>query len=142
MTRIRVSLAIAAPLLACLAGVLNAAPSGSRFPGVAVRAEGIDSIIAEYLATNCAVTENRMGLDGEEQLALDQVNAYRAAYGVGPLRLSASLERVAVWKSTDLAVRAYMAHDDGFRSWEQRFVDCGYDYMQMGAMIAENLAAG
>ena len=77
--------------------------------------------------------------DGEEQALLGLINAYRAQNGLGSLTISPTLMKVAAWKSSDLAVNNYFAHDDRNRSWDQRFRDCGYD---MTPVISEHLAAG
>jgi uncharacterized protein YkwD len=70
----------------------------------------------------------------------DQTNNYRAAHGLPALRVFHALTVNALWKSTDMAVRHYGAHDDGFRSWDQRFRDCGYT--EPNAWMRENLAGG
>ena len=89
---------------------------------------------------NCDVDVNQLGIDSEDQAMLDLLNGYRAQYGLGPVQFSATLQRVALWKSTDMAVNHYANHDDSFRGWEQRFRDCGYN-PEYGYM-AENLAGG
>ena len=72
---------------------------------------------------------------------LEQTNAYRIAHGLSALRLSYSLSLNAAWKSSDMSARRYSTtHDDAFRSWDQRFRDCGYT--MPGATFGENLAAG
>lgn len=89
---------------------------------------------------SCDVDASRMALDPEEQAVVDQTNAYRASFGLPALQPSFELTQNALWKSGDMAAREYFAHDDGFRSWYQRFSDCGYD--TAGAFVGENLAAG
>jgi uncharacterized protein YkwD len=88
----------------------------------------------------CTVEASRIALDAEEQALLDDTNAYRAAYGLTALQPSYTLTLAALWKSTDMANREYLEHDDGFRSWVQRLVDCGYTLTNRA--FAENLAAG
>lgn len=78
-------------------------------------------------------------VDAEEQAFLKLINAHRAANGRAPLGLSYTLSRAAAWKSNDLGVNAYFAHDDLDRSWSQRIRDCGYGY---NTYLGENLAAG
>ncbi len=88
---------------------------------------------AAPLSTNCDVDPNALGADAEEQSALDQTNAYRAAYDLQPLQMSYTLTVTAEWKAHDMAARHYVDHSDGFR-------DCGYSYP--GAWYGENLAGG
>lgn len=78
-------------------------------------------------------------LDSEEQIFLQLINDYRAQNGKGPLAASATLSKAAQWKSNDLGVNAYFAHDDLFRTWVERIRDCGYGY---NTYLGENLAAG
>ncbi len=89
---------------------------------------------------SCDVDPSALAPDAEEQAALDLINAYREGQGLPPLALSWALQRAALWKSADMAGRRYAAHDDGFRGWQQRLVDCGYDAYD--AEVAENLAGG
>jgi len=91
-------------------------------------------------AVNCDVDANLLGLDGEEQAMFVLLNDYRAQYGLEAVQFSPTLQRVALWKGSDMATNHYAEHDDRFRSWEQRFRDCGYD-PEYG-YIAENLAGG
>lgn len=109
---------------------------------VRARAQGLDTPTGAAHSVNCGVDPSRLALDGEEQAVLDATNAYRLQNGLQPLQLSWTLQRIALWKASDTALHDYMEHDDGFRSWEQRFADCGYDYQALGATIGENLAAG
>ncbi len=128
--------------LAFVASLLTGAFHLTQTTPIRVRAEGMDAPAGAAQSVNCSVDASRLALDGEEQGVLDATNAYRAQYGLQPLQLSWTLQRIALWKASDTALHAYMQHDDGFRSWEQRFSDCGYDYLSMGAAIGENLAAG
>ncbi len=89
---------------------------------------------------SCDVDPSALAPDAEEQAALDLINGYREGQGLPPLALSWALQRAALWKSADMAGRRYAAHDDGFRGWQQRLVDCGYDADD--ADVAENLAGG
>ena len=136
------SFALSSLFLSVAAGLLTLALPAARLARPAVaHAEGGDTLAATR-AVNCNVDGGRLGLDAEEQYVLDQTNAYRAQYGLPALVFTGTLQRVALWKASDIAQRVSMQHDDGFRSWEQRFRDCGYDYMNMNAQIGENLAAG
>ena len=96
--------------------------------------------VARAALVNCDVDPNALMPDAEEQAALGQINAYREAQGLTPLAWSWALQRAALWKSADMAVRRYASHDDGFRGWQQRIADCGYDVFD--AQVAENLAGG
>lgn len=87
-------------------------------------------------ATGCNTDEI---VDAEEQAFLALVNQHRAQNGRAPLGLSHTLSRAAAWKSRDMGVGAYFAHDDIGRTWVQRIRDCGYRY---NTYIGENIAAG
>ena len=78
-------------------------------------------------------------LDADEQAFLVLINTYRAQNGLGALKASYTLSRASAWKSKDMAVNAYFAHDDLSRTWIQRVRDCGYGF---NAYIGENIAAG
>ena len=78
-------------------------------------------------------------LDSEEQQFLTLINNYRAQNGLQPLGASYLLSKAAQWKSQDLGVNAYFAHDDLTRTWVQRIRDCGYLY---NAWMGENIAGG
>ncbi len=120
-------------LLAALAVALPALPAASHV------VRPIPALAADRDAS-CAVDPGGIAPDPEELALLDDTNAYRASYGLPPLQLSYTLTVSALWKSSDMASRDYFAHDDGFRSWAQRLVDCGYDLT--GRSADENLAAG
>lgn len=87
-------------------------------------------------ATGCNTDEI---VDAEEQAFLALVNQHRVQNGRAPLGLSYTLSRAAAWKSRDMGVGAYFAHDDIGRTWVQRIRDCGYRY---NTYIGENIAAG
>jgi len=90
--------------------------------------------------SSCSVDLTHLALTPEEQIVLDLTNAYRASYGLSALRPDFALAQNALWKSTDLGAHAYTTHDDGFRTWQQRFADCGYDTIT--TYYGENLAGG
>jgi uncharacterized protein YkwD len=75
----------------------------------------------------------------EELAAVDAINASRAAGGLAPLTISATLTRAAAEKSASMAAGAPFAHDDADRTWQQRLSDCGYD---VRTYVSENIAAG
>lgn len=78
-------------------------------------------------------------LEPDEQAFLTLINNYRAQNGRAPLHVSYTLSKAAQWKSTDMGINAYFAHDDLDRTWVQRIRDCGYGY---GTYLGENIAAG
>lgn len=88
-------------------------------------------------ATGDCVADERV--DAEELAFLALVNQHRAQNGLAPLGLSYTLSRAGAWKSRDLGVNRYFAHDDLSRTWVQRIRDCGYRY---NTYIGENIAAG
>lgn len=92
-----------------------------------------------FAASNCTTARTDLTPDVEERALVQRINDYRAQAGLGTLAVSPALMATAAWKSNDLGSNAYFAHDDTFRSWSQRFVDCGYAGTPT---IAENLAAG
>jgi len=127
-SRVATLLSFAIPV-ALLASALPGARSGS-----------VRTASAEPVTVNCTVDTAQLSPGQEEQAVLDATNAYRAAHGLPALRLSYALTVSAVWKASDMATRHYDTHDDGFRTWDQRFRDCGYDVPD--AWMGENLAGG
>jgi uncharacterized protein YkwD len=112
-------LAIIASLLVLAAGI-----GASRRPPEA------------HALADCVANET---LDSEELAFLTLLNNHRAQNGRQPLGVSHTLSRAAAWKSKDLGVQAYFAHDDLGRTWVQRIRDCGYRY---NTYLGENIAAG
>ena len=78
-------------------------------------------------------------LDSVELEFLTLINNHRAQNGLGPLAPSYTLSKAAQWKSNDLGVNAYFAHDDLFRTWVERLRDCGHT---ANAWLGENIAGG
>jgi uncharacterized protein YkwD len=85
---------------------------------------------------NCTIETS---MDSEERAFLVLLNNHRAANGLAPLGLSYKLSHASQWKSNDLGVNAYFAHDDLNRPWVQRIRDCGYGY---NTWLGENIAGG
>lgn len=85
--------------------------------------------------TSAAVT-----LDSEEQAFVTLLNNYRAQNGLGPIIIDSSIQAAAEWKSNDLGVNNYFAHNDldGRDPWT-RLCDFGYCY---NTWKGENIAAG
>jgi uncharacterized protein YkwD len=80
------------------------------------------------------------GLDAEEQAFCTQINEYRAANGVAPLRVSVTLSNAANWMSNDMATLNYFSHTDSIgRTFSTRLKNFGYTFM---TTRGENLAAG
>jgi uncharacterized protein YkwD len=88
---------------------------------------------------NCSGPRTDLTPDGEEKAMLQLINDYRSQFGLAQLSVSPALTAAAAWKSNDLGANEYFAHDDGFRTWTQRLIDCGYAGTPG---VAENLAAG
>jgi hypothetical protein len=88
---------------------------------------------------NAQDADPRHGLDAEETAVLAQINAYRAANGIGPLTASPLLDAVAYDHSADMAARQYFDHvtPEGASPFD-RMRSAGYD----GGAMGENLAAG
>ncbi len=120
-----------------LALSLGAALLASALPAIR---SGATPVHAEGAIVNCDVPDSQLAVDPEEQALLDMLNAYRAQNGLSQLQFDPSLQRAAAWKAMDMANFRYTAHDDSFRSWDQRFRDCGYSSPY--AFMAENLAGG
>lgn len=78
-------------------------------------------------------------MDTEEQQFLVLINNYRAQNSLPALGLSYTLTRASAWKSADLGINEYFAHDDLTRTWVERIRDCGYGY---NTWAGENIAAG
>lgn len=104
--------------------------------GAVVRASQV-----EDEAANCDVPEAERTLDDLEQRMVGAINAYRAELGLAPLELSPTLMQTSKWKAGALATNGpqpvrLQDHDDADRTWDQRFLDCGYP---ASAEFAENL---
>ena len=99
---------------------------------------GLRSVAA---AGDCTVSAADVALDADEKEFLRLINDYRVANGRQPLRISYMLTRASMWKSKDMGVNGYFAHDDtpSGRTWSGRISDCGYNH---GTYIGENIAAG
>jgi uncharacterized protein YraI len=78
-------------------------------------------------------------VDDEEVAFLALINDHRAASGLRPLSVSASLSSAAAYHSIDMAAKGYLAHTlvDG-TSVEQNMANFGYE----GGTHGENIAAG
>jgi uncharacterized protein YkwD len=117
----------AATCLILLAGASALVPAQGRVPTAAA-------------AGPCDVDSSKLTLDSDEQAAFDAISNYRVSQGKPALARSTVLERIALWKSTDMAANVYAAHDDlplG-RSYDQRIADCGYTASTIA--YGENLA--
>jgi uncharacterized protein YkwD/uncharacterized protein YraI len=86
-----------------------------------------------------AVTSGDACVDDEEVGLLALINDYRAASGLQPVSVSASLSSAAAYHSIDMAANGYLAHTliDG-TSVPQNMANFGYE----GGTHGETLAAG
>lgn len=61
---------------------------------------------------------------------LAKINEHRQAIGLSTVEFSEALARAALWKAESvMSVMRPLTlddHDDGFRTWDQRILDCGY----------------
>jgi uncharacterized protein YkwD len=88
-------------------------------------------------AVNCDVAD--LTVDGEEQVFLTLLNAYRQQNGAAPLNISQSLNRASTWMSTDMANYNYFSHTDRLgRYFDARMSQCDVNVAQSWS---ENLAA-
>jgi uncharacterized protein YkwD/uncharacterized protein YraI len=89
--------------------------------------------------TSVAVSSADACVDGEEVAFLALINDHRAASGLRPLSVSASLSSAAAYHSVDMAAKGYLAHTllDG-TSVVQNMANFGYE----GGTHGENIAAG
>src|SRR5947209_6854702 len=75
-------------------------------------------------------------LSSLEHGVLSDINAFRAAHRLAPLRLSAALTSAAREHSEQMAVQGYFAHEsaDGSAFWKriQRFYPSGSGYWSVG----------
>jgi uncharacterized protein YkwD len=92
-----------------------------------------------HAIANCSGPRSDLTPDVEEKAMLQRINDYRSQFGLAQLSVSPALTAAAAWKSNDLGTNGYFAHDDGFRTWTQRLIDCGY--VETPA-VEETLAAG
>ena len=116
-------------VVAALAAVLLIAPGAAAAPAEPVGI--VDSLTAPSSADAC--------VDSEEIAFLALINDYRAASGMPPLSVSASLSSAAAYHSIDMAANGYLAHTllDG-TTVEQNMANFGYQ----GSTHGENIAAG
>jgi uncharacterized protein YkwD len=82
--------------------------------------------------------EKEPKLTKEEQLVLDLTNEARAKEKLPPLKVNATLVKVARAHSANMAKQHKMEHELDGKTPAQRLDDAGYDYRSMG----ENIAAG
>lgn len=79
-------------------------------------------------------------LDAEETAFLAQINNYRAANGLGQLKVSIALTNASKWMSADMAAKNYFNHTDSQnRDPFTRMANFGYSY---NTWMGENIAAG
>jgi uncharacterized protein YkwD/uncharacterized protein YraI len=119
--------------MAALAGSL----SGLLLAGANVAAAPVEP--STLTTVSYAVTTADACLDDEEVNFLALINDYRAASGLSPLSVSASLSSAAAYHSVDMAANSYLDHtlSDG-TGVQQNLTNFGYD----GGTWGENIAAG
>ena len=109
------------PAVATVLVFIVAMPSSFGLPGVARAAPAAPT------------------LDPEERAMCQQINSYRAARGLGALKVSVKLTRAAKWMSLNMANNDYLDHSDSLgRDTFARIRSFGYRDATMG----ENIAAG
>lgn len=95
--------------------------SGLGLPGIARAAPGAPSLAPE------------------ERALCQQINSYRTARGLSPLKVSAKLTKAAKWMSLNMATNDYFDHFDSLgRNTSARLRSFGYRDLTTG----ENLAGG
>jgi uncharacterized protein YkwD len=102
---------------------------------------GVDAVLQDALPgdvlgafaqpSNCDVPDADSPINSIEESMLALVNGYRAELSLPMLQLSPTLQRAARWKAVSLAEGgarelSLADHDDAFRTWDQRILDCGY----------------
>jgi uncharacterized protein YkwD len=98
-------------------------------------------LVAQPATVNCDVSDPDRPIEERETEMLAAINAYRSELGLEALQISSTLVRETRWKASALAIGGprpltLADHDDPGRTWDQRFVDCGYP---ASAAFAENL---
>lgn len=101
----------------------------------------VPPLVAQPATVNCDVPDAGRSIEERETEMLAAINAYRSELGLEALQISPTLVRETRWKASALAIggpRPFTLadHDDPGRTWDQRFVDCGYP---ASAAFAENL---
>jgi uncharacterized protein YkwD len=123
-----------AVLFAAIAFLFVLQTSGGRQTSAALAQTGDGTV-------NCGVNTAQLWPDSQETALLAQINARRSSLGLQPFVLSYTLQRAALWKSSDMATHHNVNHDDSIaRDAEHRLLDCGYP--NSDAEIGEDLAAG
>jgi uncharacterized protein YkwD/uncharacterized protein YraI len=119
----------AASVAAALGVVLLVTPAMRAAPAEGLTLGSVSAIVSS--ADAC--------VDEEEVAFLALINDHRAASGLRPLSVSASLSSAAAYHSIDMAAQGYLAHTllDG-TSVEQNMANFGYQ----GGTHGENIAAG
>ena len=120
-----------------LAAGIAAALAGSLLAGAGVGAA--PAAPTSVQPGTCAVQSADACADREEIAFLGLINDHRAAAGLRPLSISASLSSAAAYHSIDMAANGYLAHTmaDG-TTVEQNMANFGYE----GSTHGENIAAG
>jgi uncharacterized protein YkwD len=95
-------------------------------------------LVLTGLAWADEAADKEIKLSKEEQLILDLTNEARAKEKLPPLKVNATLMKVARAHSANMAKQNKMEHVLDGKEPHQRVEDAGYNYRSMG----ENIAAG
>lgn len=90
--------------------------------------------------TNCPT--DTASLNAGEETVFNDLNAYRQANGLAPVKLSPNLSRAAAFMAEDLLAKRYWSHfEPSGRSPFQRAFDCGYPSTNTGENLAMTWSA-
>lgn len=117
--------------------LVAAAAAALMLPSVS--SMGVATVAADDLI-NCDINRVDTAPDDQEQVMLSMINAYRSELGLPVFAFSPTLQRIAIWKADQLATvtSGVLNHDDPTRTWDQRFLDCGYP---SSAYFSENVGS-
>lgn len=115
--------------------------SGLLFGAIAIMvAVGAPHWDSAQALTNCP-TETA-ALNAAEETVFNDLNAYRQANGLAPVKLSPNLSRAAAFMTEDLLAKRYWSHfEPSGRSPFQRAFDCGYPSTNTGENLAMTWSA-
>lgn len=100
-------------------------------------AAAIVAALAAASSTQAAAHGSRVALSSLDHGVLSDINAFRAAHGLAPLKLSASLTEAARSHSVEMENDGYFAHDsyDGEAFWKRiqaYYPTASYGYWSVG----------
>ncbi|MGQ0680586.1 MAG: CAP domain-containing protein [Actinomycetota bacterium] len=110
-----------------------------RRPGGKIVSSALVSLMVAILLAPSAASA-APSLDSEEIAFCQQINSYRAANGLPPLKVSSALSSASDWHTGDMAALNYFSHTDSLgRDPFVRMSAFGYNY---NTWKGENIAAG